>query len=115
MRRSLVFLAFLFLLSGFALGAPPAKESVCDDGIDNDGDGSVDVVSSCEGSTRTVFVHWAPKEPAAYLDPSAWEMEPIPASQNVMMWMFCTPLQVDGRHGVDLEHVYSHLEVILTL
>ena len=24
--------------------------------------GAVDVVSSCEGRTRTVFVHWAPAE-----------------------------------------------------
>ncbi|MFO8012225.1 MAG: VCBS repeat-containing protein [Phycisphaerae bacterium] len=55
---------------------------------DFDGDGAVDVVSCCEGGTRTVFVHRAPKEPGRYLDPSAWTTEPVPASQGRMMWMF---------------------------
>jgi len=70
--------------------------------VDLDADGRVDVVSCCEGRTRTVFVHWAPKEKREYLNPTAWKTEPIPASQDVMMWMFCTPVQVDGRGGVDL-------------
>ncbi len=70
--------------------------------VDLDGDGRTDVVSSCEGKTRTMFVHWAPKDPAAYLDPAQWTTEAIPASAKRMMWMFCTPVQLDGRHGVDL-------------
>ena len=69
---------------------------------DLDGDGRTDVVSSCEGKTRTMFVHWAPKGAEEYLTPGAWTTEPIPASQNLMMWMFSIPLQVDARHGVDL-------------
>jgi hypothetical protein len=85
---------------------------------DLDGDGAVDVVSCCEGRTRTVFVHWAPRERSRYLDPNAWKTEPLPASRNVafrsakgrpfaertatIMWMFCVPLQVDGKHGIDL-------------
>ena len=30
--------------------------------VDLDGDGRVDVVSSCEGRHRSVCVHWAPQE-----------------------------------------------------
>lgn len=70
--------------------------------VDLDADGRADVVSCCEGSTRAVFVHWAPKDRQDYLNPAAWRTEPIPASQGAMMWMFCIPVQVDGRDGVDL-------------
>jgi len=70
--------------------------------VDLDRDGATDVVSCCEGRTRTMFVHWAPKDPARYLDPKAWTTEAVPASKGRMMWMFCVPAQVDGRHGDDL-------------
>lgn len=63
--------------------------------VDLDGDGALDVVSSTEGSERTVFVHWASRS-------GDWRTEPIPASRNAMRWMFALPLQVDGRHGIDL-------------
>src|SRR5262245_18479202 len=46
---------------------------------DLDGDGAVDVVSCCEGSTMTVFVHWAPKDKAKYLEEKEWKTEPFPA------------------------------------
>jgi hypothetical protein len=70
--------------------------------VDLDGDRRLDVVSCCEGRTRTMFVHWAPSGESDYLDPSAWITEPLPASVDRMMWMFCIPMQVDGRDGVDL-------------
>ena len=70
--------------------------------VDLDADGHTDVVSCCEGGTRTMFVHWAPKDPQDYLDAKAWKTEPIAASKGAMMWMFCLPMQIDGRHGVDL-------------
>ena len=70
--------------------------------VDLDGDGAMDVVSACEGSTRTLYVHWAPREPARYADPSAWKTEPIPFSRGLQMWMYCLPLQIDGVRGVDL-------------
>ena len=35
--------------------------------VDLDGDGAMDVVSSCEGKTRTVFFHWAPKSVNQFL------------------------------------------------
>ncbi len=70
--------------------------------VDLDGDGATDVVTCCEGRTRTLFVHWAPKVPDRYLDPDAWTTEAVPASKGRMMWMFAVPVQLDGKHGDDL-------------
>ncbi len=69
---------------------------------DLDGDGAWDVVSSCEGKVQSLFVHWAPREKARYLEADAWQTEAIPAARRSMQWMFCLPLQVDGKNGVDL-------------
>jgi len=69
---------------------------------DLDGDGATDVVTCCEGKTRAMFVHWAPKEKERFLVPDAWKTEAIPAAKGVMMWMFCVPAQIDGVRGVDL-------------
>lgn len=70
--------------------------------VDLDRDGAIDVVSACEGTERTMFVHWAPRGPSDYRKAEAWTTQPLPASANRMQWMFTTPLQVDGRNGVDL-------------
>jgi len=70
--------------------------------VDLDEDGAVDVVSCCEGSTQSVFVQWAPKKKEEYLDESKWLSEIIPVSKNMTRWMFCMPMQVDGREGIDL-------------
>ncbi|MFP6672147.1 MAG: VCBS repeat-containing protein [Pirellulaceae bacterium] len=69
---------------------------------DLDGDGSHDVISCCEGRVRSVFIHWAPKDPRQYLAADAWSTTPIPAVQGKQMWMYCLPMQIDGQHGVDL-------------
>lgn len=69
---------------------------------DVDGDGAVDVVSSCEGRERTVFIHWAPPGEEKYLDADAWQTEALPVSEKAQSWMFCLPMQIDGNHGVDL-------------
>lgn len=80
--------------------APNVEDAVF---ADLDADGRIDVVSSCEGGTQTIFVHWAPKGGATeYLDPTAWQTEPIPASVGRTRWMFAAPLEVDGQNGVDL-------------
>ncbi|MBN2310366.1 MAG: VCBS repeat-containing protein, partial [Candidatus Hydrogenedentes bacterium] len=70
--------------------------------MDVDADGAVDVVSSCEGDTQCMFVHWAPRDPARYLTPDAWTTQPIPATAGRTMWMFAVPMQVDGAGGLDL-------------
>ena len=49
---------------------------------DLDQDGAADVISSCEGGTRTMFVHWAPKDAADYLDASQWQTGAIPTTQK---------------------------------
>jgi hypothetical protein len=36
------------------------------------------------------------------LAPDAWATEPIPATVGMQQWMWCEPMQVDGRFGVDL-------------
>lgn len=70
--------------------------------VDLDGDGTLDVVSSCEGSTKTMFVHWGPKDKSKLLDETAWVTEPIPATAGLQQWMFCSPMDVDQKHGIDL-------------
>jgi hypothetical protein len=70
--------------------------------VDLDGDGAADVVSCCEGRTQSVFVHWAPKDKARYLHPGAWQTEAVRAVQGARQWMFCLPMQVDGKNGIDL-------------
>lgn len=69
---------------------------------DLDCDGNVDVISSCEGEMMCMFVHWAPDDPTHYLDPAAWQTDPIPATKGVTRWMFAVPMQLDGRGGTDL-------------
>jgi hypothetical protein len=68
---------------------------------DFDGDGNLDVLSSTEGQSRQLFVHWGP-EASRYLDESAWKTESIPAAKGAMQWMFALPAQIDGLHGDDL-------------
>ena len=69
---------------------------------DLDGDGSMDVVSSCEGKNRTMFVHWAPGDKNRYLDKAAWQTAAIPATADRTSWMFALPMDMDGRRGIDL-------------
>ncbi|MEJ2703330.1 MAG: VCBS repeat-containing protein, partial [Sedimentisphaerales bacterium] len=70
--------------------------------VDLDGDGAVDVVSCCEGSTQCVFVQWAPKNAQDYLWGSDWRSESLPASRKLTRWMFCMPMEVDGKGRIDL-------------
>lgn len=70
--------------------------------VDLDNDGTLDVASSCEGKTKTMFVHWGPTDKAKLLDADAWKTEPIPVTAGQQQWMYCLPMQVDGKHGVDL-------------
>ena len=63
---------------------------------DLDGDGALDIVSSCEGKTKSMFVHWAPMDSKQLLDETKWETALIPASKDVSKWMFALPADIDG-------------------
>lgn len=69
---------------------------------DLDGDGRADVVSCCEGSTRTIHFHWAPSAGRDYLSAADWQTVPVPCTAGKAMWMFALPFNMDGRNGVDL-------------
>jgi len=69
---------------------------------DLDGDGATDVVTCCEGKTRTAFIHWAPQKRSDFLSEAAWQQVAIPTTKDRMQWMFAQPVQLDGAHGVDL-------------
>ena len=70
--------------------------------VDLDGDGWLDVVSSCEGETRSIFIHWAPPDRASLLAPNAWQTEELPAASGLARWMYGFAMQVDGRAGLEL-------------
>ena len=69
---------------------------------DLDNDGAVDVVSSCEGKNRTMYVHWAPVDTKDYMSQEAWSTEPFPATEKKQSWMYALPMDIDGKHGIDL-------------
>lgn len=70
--------------------------------VDLDNDGAMDVVSSCEGKTKTMYVHWGPKDKEKLLDEDAWVTEAIPATAGLQQWMYCLPMDVDQKNGTDL-------------
>lgn len=69
---------------------------------DLDGDGSLDVVSACEGKTRTLYAHWAPASAEDYWSQDAWITEEFPASAGAQLWMFTLPFDVNGDGHLDL-------------
>ena len=49
-----------------------------------------------------MFMHWAPKQPQDYLRPDVWQTEAFPVTKGKAAWMFALPMEIDGRHGVDI-------------
>lgn len=70
--------------------------------VDLDSNGAVDVISSCQGSTKRLFVHWAPLDKNGYLNPVRWQTEVFPACDGLTRWMFAAGMQVDGKYGIDI-------------
>ena len=64
-----------------------------------DGDGSPDIVSSTEGTSRKILVHWAPSR-ERYTNENEWKTEVLYADGT--QWMFAVPMNVDRRRGLDL-------------
>lgn len=69
---------------------------------DLDGDGAMDVVSCCEGQTRSVYVHWAPEDRMRILASQAWTTEAFPALAGKARWMFALPLPRQDSAAADL-------------
>lgn len=74
--------------------------TACEDAVfaDVDSDGHVDVVSCCEGKTRTVYVHWNPGSDASASQP--WQTDAFPQLQNRLPWMYCLPVS-DSQQSID--------------
>ena len=70
--------------------------------VDLDNDGTLDVVSSCEGKTKTMFVHWGPKDQAKLLDEDAWKTEPIPVTVGKQQWMYADWMALNDNKNFDL-------------
>jgi len=70
--------------------------------IDLDGDGSVDVVTSCEIKQYDLFVHWGPSDPSKLLDPNAWKQESFPSVHDKTAWMYAEPISLSAGALPDL-------------
>jgi tetratricopeptide (TPR) repeat protein len=66
--------------------------------VDLDGDGHLDVVSCCEGKTKTIYVHWAPEK----WNDAQWTTDSFPATRSKQAWMFALPMDIDDQHATDL-------------
>ncbi len=62
------------------VGSSPAVEDATP--VDLDGDGAIDIVSSCEGRERALHVYWAPCEKSRRRQADAWARSTIPASRG---------------------------------
>lgn len=70
--------------------------------VDLNQDGNWDVVSSCEGKTQTIFLHWAPSRSFQYLDALRWQTQAVSASKNRESWMFAVPFPSVRRDWITL-------------
>lgn len=80
-----------------AVGKSPATEDAL--WFDGNGDGQLDVLSSCEGSEQSLRLHIAPQSREHLLDETAWSTEVIPCSQGVTRWMFAVPFPTASPEG----------------
>lgn len=69
--------------------APAVEDAVW---VDLNGDGYLDVLSSCEGKEQSLRIHLSPPSVDHLLDPSAWTTEVLTASQGKSQWMYALPL-----------------------
>lgn len=76
--------------------APSVEDAVW---VDLNGDGRLDVLSSCEGSEQTLRMHVAPGDEKLLLNPTAWQTQVLPASRGETRWMFALPTAVDDGPG----------------
>ena len=70
--------------------------------VDLDGDGIYEVVSSCEGRERTIFLHWLRGGGKDYWQPEGWVTAPVEPSRGAMQWMFTAPAEIGPPEGLEL-------------
>ena len=68
---------------------------------DVDGDGNLDVITSCEGKNKVMFVHWNPGKDQL-MNGKAWNQKEIPASRNLTLWMYSQAMDINGDNIPDL-------------
>lgn len=69
---------------------------------DLDGDGFGDIITLSEGNEQRVTIHWAPGHETRYGQSQFWQSSDLPCAYRRSRWMFGIPMQVDGKHGLDL-------------
>ncbi|MBX2815579.1 MAG: VCBS repeat-containing protein [Saprospiraceae bacterium] len=83
----------------FTLGRSPQVEDVAI--IDMNGDGRLEIISCSEGTLRKILVHRNQTEDGR-LSGGNWSTDVLPASDDLMMWMYAQAVQIDEVHGLDL-------------
>jgi hypothetical protein len=80
-------------------GAAPAVEDAV--WVDTNGDGRLDVISSCEGKDMSLRLHLAPRALEDLLKAESWRSEIIPASKELTRWMYALPLSLSVHQPPD--------------
>jgi hypothetical protein len=62
---------------------------------DLNGDGVLEVVSSCEGDHRAMYIHRLAHKDDDPLLPDNWLTEPLEAASGLMQWMFSAPVVME--------------------
>ncbi len=69
---------------------------------DLDGDGVMEVVSCCEGRTRSVYIHSLTNGDSDPLNASNWRTVPLKAAEGIQLWMYGIAGQFDDRPGPEM-------------
>ncbi len=83
-----------------SVGVVPRGEDAM--GMDADGDGVIDIVSSHEGDTLGIYVHWGPTDPESYMEPKAWGEPVLLSKPPGRGWMFAIPMDVNDDQHIDI-------------
>ncbi len=81
----------------YAGKAPDVEDALL---IDLDKDGAMDIISSTEGETKKILIHWAPSKKTEYNNKALWKTETL--FQNDSRWMYAIPMNVDDKNGLDI-------------